>query len=82
MKMDNSRIVDTVKDLIHGQLRTGTLPTLTEDLRRDLGADSLDMVEIMMFTEDAFGIEIITEEEWAEVKTGNDIVKLVEKYTS
>ena len=43
----------------------------------DLGADSLDSVEIIMAVEDEFDIEI-TDEEFMKVKTVLDLYKLVE----
>lgn len=43
----------------------------------DLEADSLDLVEMMMALEDEFGIEPITEEEAATLKTVGDVVDLV-----
>jgi len=42
----------------------------------DLGADSLDIAEIMMDMEDAFGIKL--EEENDDLKTIGDIVKYIE----
>jgi acyl carrier protein len=42
----------------------------------DLGADSLDIAEIMMDLEDAFGIKL--EEENDGMKTIGDIVKFIE----
>ncbi len=43
----------------------------------DLGADSLDTVELLMAFDEAFGIDI-ADEEWEPVKTFGDAVKLVE----
>lgn len=85
--MDRSRIEETVKQMVKDQLKLNTLPTLDEVVpatygKPTLNADSLDMAELMMFTEDTFGIEIKTESEWLNITTVEDIVKLVEKYTS
>lgn len=43
---------------------------------RDLELDSLDMVELIMSMEEAFGVSIEMEEELHQVK---DILKLIEK---
>ena len=43
----------------------------------DLEADSLDLVEMMMALEDEFGIDPITEEEAATIKTVGDVVALI-----
>lgn len=44
----------------------------------ELGADSLDVVELLMSVEDQFGISV-TDEEAVNLKTVNDIVTLLEK---
>ena len=43
----------------------------------DLGADSLDLVELMMSLEEEFSISA-AEEELTDVKTVGDVVKLIE----
>ena len=44
----------------------------------DLGADSLDMVELVMATEEEFGVSI-NDDDAEHVMTFGDMVKLVEK---
>lgn len=51
--------------------------TLAASLREDLGADSLDAVELNMALEDAFGISI-PDEVLATLKTVGDIVAYLE----
>lgn len=51
---------------------------LTDNLRENLGMDSLDGVELMMRLEDEFGIEI-PDEDAEKINTVNDIVEFVEK---
>ncbi|MDR1821608.1 MAG: acyl carrier protein [Oscillospiraceae bacterium] len=46
------------------------------NIKEDLGADSLAVVELVMAIEDAFGISI-NEEKMAEIQTVGDIVTLV-----
>ena len=48
------------------------------DVKEDLGADSLDVVELSMALESAFGVTI-ADEELAEMKTVGDIVGYIEK---
>ena len=43
---------------------------------KDMEVDSLDMVEIVMEIEDAFGITI---DETAEIQTVGDIIKLIQE---
>ena len=51
--------------------------TMETSFMEDLEADSLDLVEMMMALEDEFGIDPITEEEAATIKTVGDVVALV-----
>ncbi|MDR0498532.1 MAG: acyl carrier protein [Holophagales bacterium] len=45
----------------------------------DLGADSLDLVEIIMAIEEAFGVEI-PENEQEKIKTVGDAITYIEKH--
>ncbi len=51
--------------------------TETTDIASDLGADSLDVVEMLMTLEDEYGITI-EDEKVAEMKTVGDVVRCVE----
>ena len=52
-------VFDKVKEIIVKELKVDAEKvTLDARLKDDLGADSLDAVEIVMDIEDAFGIEI------------------------
>ncbi len=48
--------------------------TMETSFIEDLGADSLDVVELMMSIEDAFDIGEIGEEEATKIKTVGDLV--------
>jgi acyl carrier protein len=52
--------------------------TETASFQEDLGADSLDVVELVMALEDEFGIDI-PDEEVGEIKTVGDAVNYIEK---
>ena len=52
--------------------------TLNSRLVEDLGADSLDVVELIMAFEDEFGVSL-PEEDVANMKTISDIVEYIEK---
>lgn len=54
----------------------GTLTMETEFIE-DLGADSLDVVELMMSIEEEFDIGEISEEEAASIKTIGDLVRRI-----
>ena len=71
--------LDKVKQLISKQLNISIDKILDESkLIEDLGADSLDMVEMMMTLEDEFGLSI-TDEEAVTLKTVKDIVEFIDK---
>ena len=54
--------------------------TRDKHLFNDLGADSLDFVELSMILEREFNVKFC-EEDTAKVKTVGDLYKLIEKYT-
>ncbi len=43
----------------------------------DLGADSLDLVELMMSIEEAFDVGEISEQDAAKIKTVGDVLELI-----
>lgn len=51
---------------------------MNSDVVKDLGADSLDVVEMLMGLEDEYGITI-SEEDASKLKTVGDIVNLIDK---
>ncbi|MBE7082147.1 MAG: acyl carrier protein [Clostridiales bacterium] len=70
--------IDKVKKLISNQLNVAEAK-ITENSRliEDLGADSLDTVEMLMAFEEEFGISI-PDEEAMNMKTVKDIVTLID----
>ena len=74
-------IFNKLKSLITDQL--GVEPdavTLEATFVEDLGVDSLDLVELSMALEDAFGIEEMSEEDMATIKTVGDLVEYLGKH--
>ncbi len=71
-------VIDKVKEIIAGQLSCD-VETLSEktNISEDLGADSLDLVEILMSLEDEFKISI-PDEKIPEIKTIKDVVEFIE----
>jgi acyl carrier protein len=69
---------DKIKEIFADQLDVDaeTL-TLDTDMAKDLNADSLDVVEILMSIEDEFGVEI-PDEEIENIKTIGDLVEYIE----
>ncbi len=57
------------------------LETITADTRiaEDLGADSLDVVELLMSIEDEFDVEV-PDEEIENVKTVGDVVEYIQAH--
>ena len=69
---------DKVKKLLTEQLNIGAESIKLESrVIEDLGADSLDVVEMLMVLEDEFNITV-TDEESLTLKTVGDIVKLID----
>lgn len=52
--------------------------TMTSDIADDLGADSLDMVDLVMSIEDEFELDV-ADEEIEGIKTVGDIVRYIEE---
>lgn len=74
-------VFDKIKEIIVEQLSVDeSMVTLDTNLIKDLEADSLDAVEIIMAIEEEYGIEI-PDEEAEKFQVVNDLVKYVEKQT-
>ena len=74
----NKLSVEKVKDLIAKQLNKDVSEISEEkELVKDLGADSLDAVELIMAIEEDFGVTI-SDEDGSNVKTVGDVVKLID----
>lgn len=70
-------MVDKVKEILASQLNIkADKITGKSNIIEDLGADSLDVVELLMTLEDDFGVAV-TDEEAVQLKTVDDIVKLL-----
>lgn len=71
-------VLDKVKTIIADTLNCEESDiTLSSSITEDFGADSLEMVELVMALEDAFDISI-AEEEYASLRTVGDIVNFIE----
>ncbi|MDE6092324.1 MAG: acyl carrier protein [Ruminococcus sp.] len=72
-------IFDKLKDIIVEQLGVEEdAVTLTANIQDDLGADSLDVVDLITTIEDEFDISI-PDEAVEEIKTVGDIAAYIEK---
>jgi len=73
------QIEDKVKQIIVEQLgvEEGEV-TMSASFMDDLGADSLDTVELVMAFEETFGLEI-PDEDAEKIKTVKDAVEYIEK---
>ena len=71
-------IIDKVKEIIADQLSVKVDDIKEEtNIAEELGADSLDLVEILMSLEDEFGVSI-PDEAIPEIKTIKEIVDFIE----
>ena len=70
---------EKVKELLASQLNISQDKiTLDSKVVEDLGADSLDMIEMLMTMEEEFGISI-PDEDAVKLSTVKDIVNYIEK---
>ena len=75
--MSEQEVLDKVIQLISERFSVDVLK-ITKDttFQEDLGADSLDVVELVMELEDAFGIQI-SDEDAEQIVTIGDAVKYI-----
>ena len=76
--MSNEEIFQTMKDLVSEQF--GLAPdevTLETSFEDDLGADSVDLVELVMAMEEEFELGQTAEDEVKAIKTVGDAVSYV-----
>lgn len=75
--MDKKEILEKLKEILADQLSVDA-ETVEPDasIMDDLGADSLDVVEMLMAIEDNFGIEI-PDTEAPNLKTVNDVIEYI-----
>lgn len=71
--------IDKVRELISKQLNKPVEDVTAEkEIVKDLGADSLDVVEMLMSFEEEFNITV-PEEDAVNIKTVGDIVNLIDE---
>lgn len=71
-------VFDKVKELVAEQLDVDAEKVVSgASIQDDLGADSLDVVDLVMTLEEEFDVEI-PDEAVANIKTVGDIVKYIE----
>ena len=73
-------MLEEMREIIADQLNCDA-ETITEDtsFKDDLGADSLDLFELVMSLEDKFGIEIPSED-LEKLVTVSDVVNYIEEH--
>jgi acyl carrier protein len=76
-----SDIAKRVKEIVAEQLGVEESQVVTEaSFMDDLGADSLDTVELVMALEDEFGIEI-PDEDAEKIQTVNDAIEYITEHS-
>jgi acyl carrier protein len=75
--LEGNMAIDKIRKLLAAQLNISEDKIKADSkLVEDLGADSLDMVEMLMTLEDQFGVTI-SDEEALKIKTVADIAKFI-----
>ena len=73
-------VFEKVREILCNQLEVEPDDvTLGSNILEDLGADSLDVVDIVMSLEDEFNLEV-PDEEIEGIRTVGDIVKYIEEH--
>lgn len=72
-------IFEKLTELLAEQFSVGSDSiTMETSFETDLGADSLDLVELSMALEEEFGVEEMGEEDAAGIKTVGDLVRYLQ----
>ena len=80
--MADANIADRVKQIIVEQLGVDAAEvTITAHFVNDLGADSLDTVELVMAFEEEFNVEV-PDEDAEKLQAVGDVVKYIEEKTA
>lgn len=76
---ESNMVFEKVRAILADQLEVSEdLITMDTNIMEDLGADSLDVVELIMCLEEEFGI-VITDEGVGELTTVRQVVEFIEK---
>jgi len=76
--MTNEEIFSTMQDLVAEQFATEPAEvTMETSFEEDLGADSVDLVELVMAMEEEFDVGEIQEDELGTLKTVGDAVRYI-----
>lgn len=77
--MAKEEIFDKLKELVVDQLGVEEDEvTMGATMQDDLGADSLDLVDLVMSVEEEFGVKV-ADEDLENIKTVGDIVNYIEE---
>lgn len=77
--MAKEEIFDKLKELVVDQLGVeDDEVTMEATMQDDLGADSLDLVDLVMSVEEEFGVKV-ADEDLENIKTVGDIVNYIEE---
>ena len=75
-------VLDRIKTLVEEEMNiTADSISLESKIAEDLGADSIDAIELIMGIEEEFDIEISDDEAMA-IKTIGDLVNIINKLTN
>ncbi len=80
--MEEKEAFERVKKVAVAQLNVnGDEVTMEASFTKDLGADSLDTVELVMALEEEFGIEI-SDEDAEKIQTVGDVSRYIDEHAS
>jgi len=75
--MSNEEVFQTMRDLVAEQFAQEPDVTMETSFEEDLGADSVDLVELVMAMEEEFDVGEIQEDDLSDLKTVGDAVRYI-----
>lgn len=79
MKKENKDMLEKIAEIVKEQLNTDVEITQATSFKDDLGADSLDIFELVMALEEEFGVEIPSED-LENVNTVGDVMNYLKEH--
>lgn len=75
--MNNEEIIEKLQEIVQPFIKEGLVISFEDELVKDLGFDSIDIVDLVVHIEDVFSIEF-TDNQLDNFKKVSDIVNLIQ----
>ncbi|WP_353101574.1 acyl carrier protein [Myroides odoratus] len=74
--MNDNEIILILQEIVNPFIEKGKIISINDELADDLGLDSIDVVDLVVFIEDKFSI-VLEEEELDSLKSISNLVELI-----